>query len=523
MTLARSARTPAATSYHRRGAAHAGSPRPDSQRTAPPHVAGRGVARSCACRRSTRRADGRRRGVPRPARPGAARERAARPDRALELPDRRPGGRASTRPPRAPTRSRRRGRCWRAGGPGDRARAGDGDPGRGRPPFAGGLVGFLGYDLGRRFERLPAIARVDQHLPVLRLALHDWAIAWDRRSGSRVAGRAGGRRRRRTGRRADGRGSGPARRAPGGGLRTGAPSRATGRSSSGRPRRPSRPGRRIAAWIAGVEAVRERHRPRRDLPGQPDPPPRGAVRRRPVAALPPAADRGPGAVRRVPGPRALARHRRAPRPPLGLAGAVPLRGRRRARVARTRSRARRPRGRTRDEDRALARELLASRKDQAENVMIVDVLRNDLGRVCEPGSVRVPRLLRLERTAAVQHLVTTVTGQLRPDARRLRPARGRRSPAARSRAPRRSGRWSSSRGWSRSGAARTAGRCSGWARTGGSARSHPDPHVRRGRRAADAPRRRRDHLAQRPAGRVGRDGREGARAAVVDRGGGGPG
>jgi para-aminobenzoate synthetase component 1 len=75
----------------------------------------------------------------------------------------------------------------------------------------------------------------------------------------------------------------------------------------------------------------------------------------------------------------------------------------------------RPRGRSRDEDRALARELLASRKDQAENVMIVDVLRNDIGRVCEPGSVRVPRLLRLERTAAVQHLVTTVTGRLRPD------------------------------------------------------------------------------------------------------------
>ncbi len=75
----------------------------------------------------------------------------------------------------------------------------------------------------------------------------------------------------------------------------------------------------------------------------------------------------------------------------------------------------RPRGRTREEDRDLARQLLASGKDQAENVMIVDVLRNDLGRVCEPGTVRVPRLLRLERTAAVQHLVTTVTGQLRAD------------------------------------------------------------------------------------------------------------
>ena len=74
----------------------------------------------------------------------------------------------------------------------------------------------------------------------------------------------------------------------------------------------------------------------------------------------------------------------------------------------------RPRGRDRAADRALARELLASEKDRAENTMIVDVLRNDLGRVCRPGSVRVPRLCRLERTAAVQHLVSTVTGRLAP-------------------------------------------------------------------------------------------------------------
>ena len=74
----------------------------------------------------------------------------------------------------------------------------------------------------------------------------------------------------------------------------------------------------------------------------------------------------------------------------------------------------RPRGRDRAEDRALACELLASPKDRAENTMIVDVLRNDLGRVCRPGTVRVPRLCRLERTAAVQHLVSTVTGRLAP-------------------------------------------------------------------------------------------------------------
>src|SRR4029450_14089108 len=74
----------------------------------------------------------------------------------------------------------------------------------------------------------------------------------------------------------------------------------------------------------------------------------------------------------------------------------------------------RPRGRDRAEDRALACELLTSAKDRAENVMIVDVLRNDLGRVCLPGTVRVPRLCRLERTAAVQHLVSTVTGRASP-------------------------------------------------------------------------------------------------------------
>jgi para-aminobenzoate synthetase component 1 len=51
------------------------------------------------------------------------------------------------------------------------------------PPFLGGLVGFLGYDLGAVLERLPAIAPADQDLPPLRLALHDWVVAWDRRTG----------------------------------------------------------------------------------------------------------------------------------------------------------------------------------------------------------------------------------------------------------------------------------------------------------------------------------------------------
>jgi para-aminobenzoate synthetase component 1 len=75
----------------------------------------------------------------------------------------------------------------------------------------------------------------------------------------------------------------------------------------------------------------------------------------------------------------------------------------------------RPRGATAAEDAALGRELLASEKDVAEHVMIVDLLRNDLSRVCRPGTVAVPRLLDLESHPTVHHLVSNIRGELAPD------------------------------------------------------------------------------------------------------------
>lgn len=72
----------------------------------------------------------------------------------------------------------------------------------------------------------------------------------------------------------------------------------------------------------------------------------------------------------------------------------------------------RPRGATPQEDQALADELLADPKERAEHLMLVDLGRNDLGRVCEPGSVEVVDFMSIEKYSHVMHIVSTVTGQV---------------------------------------------------------------------------------------------------------------
>jgi para-aminobenzoate synthetase component 1 len=280
------------------------------------------------------------------------------------------------------------------------------------PHFTGGLVGFLGYDLGHALERLPSIAVDDQGLPLLRLALHDWVVAWDRRTGHAwLAGRALDGDARRLARRLD---DVHARLTGGTGARVaGASDREAMGDVAGQPPLPFRSQLSRAAYEAGVEAVRG-HIARGDIyqanltrrletPFEADPWERYRRLRTGDPSLFSAyVDLGSSPLSGR--PRALLSASPEPFLAVDAAGHVtsdPIKGTRR-------------RGRTRDEDRALARELLSSAKDRAENVMIVDVLRNDLGRVCRPGSVRVPRLCRLERTAAVQHLVSTVTGRLNP-------------------------------------------------------------------------------------------------------------
>ncbi|HPF69299.1 MAG TPA: aminodeoxychorismate synthase component I [Candidatus Krumholzibacteria bacterium] len=275
--------------------------------------------------------------------------------------------------------------------------AADGGPALpGLPPFQGGLVGWLGYGAAHALEHLPSAAREDQDLPDVAFLVADAVLAQDHATGQAWLS-------------VTGRGADPAADAEATFARwqdrLAAPAPA--------PADPG-PARSVAvrsrwdraAYAAAVERCRAHilagdvfevcltQRLEADLPC---PPWRLYEVLRAGNPAPFAAWLDLAGVQVV--------------------GASPERFLRLDRDGRAESRpikGTRPRGADARADAALCAELAASDKDRAENVMIVDLVRNDLGRVCVPGSVTVPELLAVETYATVHQLVSTVQGRLRP-------------------------------------------------------------------------------------------------------------
>jgi para-aminobenzoate synthetase component 1 len=312
------------------------------------------------------------------------------------------------------------------------------EPVSGLPPFQGGLAGYIGYDWGAMLERLPSPRYDDLAIPDLTLGLYDWVIAWDHRIGTAwlistglpETGTAGERRARERmdlvwarlgGRRGSGaaeqRGSGATGRAPAHGWMG---SRAA--ETSGAVAAPSYP-------VSGIDGAAEiglrstfTHRGYLDAVAR--------VREYIVAGdifQANLSQRFQGALTEAPFELYRRLRKRNPAPfaaylafdELAVLSASPERFLRldQKRLVETRPiKGTRPRGLGPMHDAALGRALAESAKDRAENVMIVDLLRNDLSRVCRPGTVRVPELFALEHHPTVHHLVSTVLGELAPGA-----------------------------------------------------------------------------------------------------------
>ncbi len=280
-------------------------------------------------------------------------------------------------------------------------------PGAGPVPFRGGAVGLLGYGLGRWLERLPCRHPEDLGIPDAWMGFYDLVVGFDRAerrawvmsSGlpeTEPAPRAA---------RAAARAEAALRRldAPPKGV----PGLSPDLASEWRPEL-DRAGyearvREAQALIRAGDIfevnVTMRHRAERTGALAPETCPDEAVH----LALREASANPFGAFLRC-GPR------------LALASASPERFLRLDADGWVETRpikGTRPRGATPEADEAMRLELAASEKDRAENLMIVDLMRNDLGRVCRIGSVSVPALWGVESFSSVHHLVSVVRGRLR--------------------------------------------------------------------------------------------------------------
>ncbi len=266
-------------------------------------------------------------------------------------------------------------------------------------PFVGGAVGYLGYELADLYEDLGPPVLLDAGLPDAVVLFVDRLLAWDHETGDAAAFGLG-----------TGGDPGSARRVAEANAQVAASWLAEPRPvGPGRRERSPRPATGgafdEASYAKAVSAVLEEiaagrvyqacltHRIERDFAGDPwdlyralrrlNPAPFAAFLELPEVAL---VGSSPERFLRV-----------------GSDGSVesrPIKGTR-------------PRGRHAAEDRALRAALESSAKDRAENLMIVDLVRNDLGRACAVGSVRVPELMAIEDYAAVFQMVSTVSGRLR--------------------------------------------------------------------------------------------------------------
>ncbi|WP_347904989.1 aminodeoxychorismate synthase component I [Pseudomonas purpurea] len=257
-------------------------------------------------------------------------------------------------------------------------------------PFVGGLIGYLSYDFGRHLEALPTQARDDLHLPDARFGLYDWALVSDHQNGTSqlvfhpsVAEHERGRLIEVF--------SHPASVAPEAFTLNG-PMRADLSASDYQ-----RALERIQQYIQAGDCYQVNFAQRFRAECQGDP-------WTAYCALRAACPTPFSGFQNLPDGGAVLSlsPERFVKVSDGHVETRPIKGTR-------------PRGRDAAEDAANAAELLASPKDRAENLMIVDLLRNDMGRTCRIGSVKVPELFSLESYPNVHHLVSSVTGELADD------------------------------------------------------------------------------------------------------------